>query len=137
MATETASLSDVQSNSNGNDTAQNHLSPAEALKKRHEADLAHRTSIEDVEDDEDIKRPATHEITPGPVLEEKYGPTDGSTGSWLQPASTKAAGKLKAHDEATQDNSKQRKASQPLDLKSDDAFPSLGGGSKTSTAAAS
>ena len=135
MTTE-ASLS---SNSNGISTDPNaemeHLSPAELLMKKHEADLAHRASIEDVVDEEDITHPPTNEITPGPVLEEKSASAGGPTGSWAQPMSTKAAGKQKAQDEANIGETKAKAPYKALDLKSDAAFPSLGSGPRPSVPA--
>ncbi|KAH0562345.1 hypothetical protein GP486_002957 [Trichoglossum hirsutum] len=106
------------------------LSPAEILEKKHEAELALRASIEDVDDEDDITHPPTHKTTPGPVLEEKMASVDGSTGIWTQPISTKAAGKQKIRDEANIDETKAKAPYKPLDLKSDDAFPSLGSGPK-------
>jgi hypothetical protein len=129
------------SNSNGIrpdlNTKAEHLSPAEILEKKHEADLAHRASIEDIEDEEDIMHPTTHKTTPGPVIEENMTSADGSTGIWAQPMSTKAAGKQKARDEANIDETKAKTPYKALDLKSDDVFPSLGSVPKPTIPAAS
>jgi hypothetical protein len=119
-------------------TKTEHLSPAEVLMRKHEAVLAHRASIEDVEDEEDVLHPPTHEITPGPVLEEKTASTYGSTENWTQPMSmsTKAAGKQKARNEDNIDETKPKLPHKAFDLKSDDAFPSLGSGPRSSVPAA-
>ncbi|KAI9781737.1 MAG: hypothetical protein M1839_005730 [Geoglossum umbratile] len=109
-------------------TRMEHLSPAELLMKKHEADIAHRAFIEDVVDEDDIAHPPTNEITPGPVLEEKCASVDGPTGSWAQPISIKAAGKQKARGETNVDEARAKAPYKALDLKSDAAFPSLGSG---------
>jgi hypothetical protein len=131
MTTE-ASLS-----STGPNARMENLSPAELLMKKHDADLAHRTSMEDVVDEDDIIHPPTNEITPGPVLEEKSPSADGLTGNWAQSMSSKAAGKQKARDEANVDETKTKAPYKALDLKSDAAFPSLGSGHRPSVPVAS
>ncbi|KAH0545230.1 hypothetical protein FGG08_000684 [Glutinoglossum americanum] len=136
MAAEAALGSDSNGIGPDPNTKTEHLSPAEILMKKHEADLAHRASIEDVVDEEDIIHPPTHETTPGPVLEEKAGSTDGPTGTWAQPMSAKAAGKQKARDETSIDEPKAKTTYKAFDLKSDDAFPSLGSGPRPSVPAA-
>jgi hypothetical protein len=110
-------------------------SAAAALMKRHDEDLAHKASIEEVEDEEDVIHPATHKTTPGPAIQDFDG---ASPPSWVQQQSEKAAGKQKAEDSGASSSNKEnaKPAPKPLDLSSDAAFPSLGG-SKPAAAAAS
>ena len=93
------------------------LSAAQKLMRKH-ADEAHKASMEDVPDEEDLKHGEVPKSTS--ILE----PADGegiSAPTWAQPVSTKAAGKQKAQELPAQVN---RPA---LDTQSHDLFPELGG----------
>lgn len=103
-------------------------SPAEQLQRKHAADEAHRATIEDAIDEEDIVHPppsstiATNasDATPAPILE----PVD-------QPISEKAAGKQKAQEEPAVPVSEPKAENKAtLDTKSEELFPALGGGPK-------
>lgn len=92
------------------------LTAAQMLERKFEAQntKAHNPTIEDVPDDDDTK-PHRPEPISSSILE---GPGDEPAPSWVQPISTKAAGKRK--EEVP-------KAAQPsLDI-SEEAFPALGG----------
>ena len=122
MATETA-------NTNGNSgSAVDALSPAEQLQRKHAADEAHRATIEDAIDEEDIVHPPPSSTLP-------TDSSDAAPGPILQPAietiSEKAAGKQKAQDEPVVPVSEPKADNKAtLDTKSEELFPALGGGPK-------
>ena len=112
---------------------QGHLSPAEQLQKKHAADEAHKATIEDVVDEEDIIHPPPSSMRQS----EKPGEAPSSAlESASEPKSEKAAGKQKAREEQNVPN--QGTAAQPpsaFDPKSEELFPALGGGPKSRTSA--
>lgn len=90
------------------------LSAAQKLQQKH--DEAHKATIEDIPDEDDLKHGEQPENISG-VLE---GPGDAPAPGWVPPMSAKAAGKRK------EDNS--QKDSKPLlDTQSEELFPGLGG----------
>jgi hypothetical protein len=92
------------------------LSAAQRLQQKHDEE-AHKATIEDVPDEDDLKHGEAAEKLSG-VLE---GPGDAPAPEWVPPMSTKAAGKQKAVDS--------QKENKPLfDTQSEEAFPGLGGG---------
>ena len=108
-------------------TAPPSLTAAERLREKHEADAAHRAMVEDVVDEDDIAHPppsakAAAETEPAtPVVN-----SDASL-------SEKAAGKQKATDDSPQAVAGAKmNGIAPLDTQSEEAFPVLGGGPKTS-----
>ena len=108
--------------------ASDHLSPAQRLQEKHAAEEAHRSTIEDAVDEEDILHPppsmhAVIEGVPAPVL----APAD-------EGMSEKALGKQKAMAETNGlTGSKKVDAQTTLDTRSEEAFPALGGGPKPQT----
>jgi len=116
----------------GASSLQEDASPAEQLMKKHAADEAHRATIEDAVDEEDIAHPPPsaplQDSAPGsssaPVLE----PVE-------EPMSDKAAGKQKARDEPVHERANAKASNAMLDTKSDELFPSLGGAPKPRAAA--
>jgi hypothetical protein len=104
---------------NGGDSSG--LSLAQKMMMQHEqndrANSSHKPAIEEVVDEEDVAHPATHTTLPGPVLEVV---DDVEKPEWVKQAE-KAAEKEKVVEKP------EKKKTQPLDLKSDEAFPSLGG----------
>ncbi|KAI9818884.1 MAG: hypothetical protein M1827_007705 [Pycnora praestabilis] len=117
MATE--SLANGGSSSTGEN-----LSPAEQLMKKHAADEAHRATIEDVVDEEDVAHPPP---STGITFSETNA---GSVVKNAQPLSSNAAGKQKARDEPIGGKESTKPATTTLNTQSDELFPSLGGGPK-------
>ncbi|KAI9759347.1 MAG: hypothetical protein M4579_002405 [Chaenotheca gracillima] len=113
-----------------NSTPPNGLSAAEVLQRKHDAEAAHRATIEDVVDEEDIQHPPPSGLpaaAPTPSATSDVPPT--------VPMSAKAAGKQRAREdlpaepEAVPTNNS--KAS--FDTQSHDLFPSLGAGPQPRT----
>ena len=109
----------------GSSATSDHLSPAQKLQEKHAAEAAHRATIEDVVDEEDI-------IHPPPST---HAPSDGAPAPVLLPAvdgmSDRAAGKQKASEEPNGlPASKKADGNATLDMKSEESFPALGGGPK-------
>ena len=122
MATEAATT-----NGNGG-PALEALSPAEQLQRKHAADEAHRATIEDAIDEEDI-------VHPPPSSKLATNSSDAALEPILQPVnepvSEKAAGKQKAQDEPVVPVSEPKAENKAtLDTKSEEIFPALGGGPK-------
>jgi hypothetical protein len=91
------------------------LSAAQKLQQKHDEE-AHKATIEDIPDEDDLKHGEAPENISG-VLE---GPGDAPAPGWVPPMSAKAAGKRKEDDPP--------KESKPLfDTQSEEAFPGLGG----------
>ncbi len=109
----------------GSSAASDHMSPAQRLQEKHAAEAAHRATIEDAVDEEDIVHPppsmhAAPEGPPAPVL----APAD-------EGMSEKAVGKQKAVDEPNDPSgSKTPGTNATLDTKSEKSFPALGGAPK-------
>ncbi|KAI9709655.1 MAG: hypothetical protein M1812_007633 [Candelaria pacifica] len=101
-------------------------SPAEELMKTHAADKAHRTTVEDVVDQEDIAHP------PPPSAPETTGPASVAepVSGLSEPTSNKAAGKQKAQDQPTVSSSGPKATSKFFNTQSEESFPALGGGPK-------
>lgn len=96
------------------------LSAAQKLMQKH-ADEAHKASMEEVPDEEDLKH---GEVPKSTGILEPADDEGASAPTWAQPVSAKAAGKQKAQELAAQ-------ANQPaLDTQSHDLFPELGGAPK-------
>ena len=116
----------------GTSSMQQEASPAEQLLKKHAADESHRATIEDVVDEEDIAHPPPSAL----MQDSTNGPPSDSV---LQPKSeslsAKAAGKQRAKEEPVSETGNAESAGVMIDTKSDEAFPSLGAGSKPRTAA--
>ena len=103
----------------GSSAVSDSLTPAQKLQEKHNADAAHRATIEDVIDEEDIKHPPPSlQAAPEPQITEP-----------LRPVSTKVAGKQKARDESSTAISNENSNMQPaLDTQSEELFPALGVG---------
>ncbi|KAI9847453.1 MAG: hypothetical protein M1837_002354 [Sclerophora amabilis] len=129
MATEGSSENVVGSNTNGGGfNGENGVTTADALRKKHEAEEAHRATIEDVVDEEDI-------VHPPPSSAVAHATRSAAPAApQSAPLSAKAAGKQRAQEdvpverEAAPNNAGATKA--PLDTHSHDLFPSLGAGSQ-------
>jgi hypothetical protein len=118
MASLDSSAQNVASSVNGSE-----LSAAQRLQQKHDEE-AHKATIEDVPDEDDLKHGEQPESLSG-VLE---GPGDAPAPGWVPPMSAKAAGKRKEDDS--------QKENEPLlDTQSEELFPGLGG-SKPKQAAA-
>ena len=109
----------------GSSAASDHLSPAQKLQEKHAAEAAHRATIEDAIDEEDI-------IHPPPSM---HAAPEGAPAPILVPAvdamSDRAAGKQKASEEPNGlATSKKPDGNTALDMKSEESFPALGGGPK-------
>lgn len=109
----------------GSSAASDHLSPAQRLQEKHAVEAAHRATIEDAVDEEDI-------IHPPPSTQKA---PEGALAPVLAPAvdgmSENAVGKQKAADEPnglSVSNNSDTKAA--LDMKSEESFPALGGAPK-------
>ena len=114
MATEETNGHPGSSGANGTSVASDTMLPAsERMKLKHEADEAHRVTIEDVVDEYDDKHPKLSSDVSIPTT---------------QTMSAKAAGKQKAADPPP------RKSVVELDTQSHDLFPSLGAGAPKSRA---
>lgn len=124
MATEAATVT------GGNIVNGEDLTPAQKLQEKHNADAAHRATIEDVVDEEDIVHPPPSmqaRAAPAPATE-----TEPSTG----PKSEKIAGKQKERGEPEAAAPDMKTKTQPtLDTKSEESFPALGAGPKAKTPA--
>lgn len=99
------------------------LSAAQKLMQKH-ADEAHRATIEEVPDEDDLKHgeaPKSASILESTVDSNTAEPT------WAQPVSAKAAGKQKAQESSPKENGP------TLDTQSHDVFPELGGAPKPQT----
>lgn len=121
---------------NGESSAVNtEKSPAALLQEQHERDEAHRATVEEVVDEEDIAHPPPSAAEHGDAADSNTTPTpDTST----QPMSEKAAGKQKAQDgrgPAT-GAAKAPGPAKVLDTQSEESFPALGGGPKARAPAA-
>ena len=109
----------------GSSAASDHLSPAQRLQEKHAAEAAHRATIEDAIDEEDIVHPPpsmhiASEEAPAPVLAPVH-----------EGMSEKALGKQKTSAEPNGlSASKKADAQITLDTKSEESFPALGGGPK-------
>ena len=116
----------IEAPANGDSSATlDHLSPAQRLQEKHAVDAAHRATIEDAVDEEDIVHPPPSmqkapEGVPAPVLAPAV---DGM--------SEKAVGKQKAADEPNGlSASKKPDPKAAFDMKSEESFPALGGAPK-------
>ncbi|KAF2453777.1 hypothetical protein BDY21DRAFT_374569 [Lineolata rhizophorae] len=109
------------------------LTPAQRLMQKHSADEAHRTTVEEVEDEEDIKHPPPsahlHDSVPAPAPVER----DASAGAQEEsaPLSEKAAGKqpMKEDQEPAASaaaKAKRKEDAVPFNPQSEEAFPTLG-----------
>jgi hypothetical protein len=99
------------------------LSAAQKLQQKHDEE-AHKATIEDVPDEDDLKHGEQPENLSG-VLE---GPGDAPAPGWVPPMSAKAAGKRKEGGS--------QKENKPLfDTQSEQAFPGLGGSKPVPAAA--
>lgn len=120
MATSTSAMANGHSDSNGTN---GELTPAQKLMQKHAAEDPHQPSIEDIPDEDDLKKGPVPSSTS--VLE---GMDDTSEApQWAPTMSTKAAGKQK------EQSAQSSKAS--LDTQSHELFPTLGGASNGPTAA--
>lgn len=96
------------------------LSAAQKLMQKH-TDEAHKASMEEVPDEEDLKH---GEVPKSTSVLEPANDEGTSAPTWAQPVSAKAAGKQKAQELPAQGN-------QPaIDMQSHDSFPELGGAPK-------
>ncbi|KAI9794634.1 MAG: hypothetical protein M1816_004521 [Peltula sp. TS41687] len=111
-------------NSNGDQhTKQGQLSNADALRRKHEAEEAHKPTVEDVIDEEDI-------LHPPPSASQVAGDADGASSEKLAatPMSAKAAGKQKARSESPGTGQSPEQTKPALNMDSHEAFPELGSG---------
>ena len=100
------------------------LTPAQKLQEKHNADAAHRATIEDVIDEEDIKHP--------PPSMQIENPNTEATQPVPDSVSEKVAGKQKAKEEPDAAFLKTKLNAQPTpDTKSEEVFPALGSGPKS------
>ncbi|KAI9835902.1 MAG: hypothetical protein M1819_001800 [Sarea resinae] len=107
------------------------LTPAEQLRRKHAADEAHRASIEDAIDEEDILHPP-----PSAGLKSQFPesiPQHPSEPS--ETLSAKAVGKHKPSEPSTGSQPMREKELNSLNTQSDEMFPSLGGGPQPRAAA--
>ena len=124
MATEASTIN------GGNSTEGSELTPAQKLQEKHNAEAAHRATIEDVIDEEDIIHPP-----PSMQISSIAAPTAEIT-SPTEPMSEKVAGKQKAREEPEGTAPDGKASKQPvLDTKSEESFPALGAGPKAKTTA--
>jgi hypothetical protein len=107
---------DMATNTSSSDGVKENISPAEALMRKHAADEAHRATVEDTVDQDDIDHPPPSSM----VSASNTAPAP----TWTQPMSAKAAGKQKATESSDNSNGKS------LDTSSRDLFPELGSGPK-------
>lgn len=125
----------TEDSTNGGSTALlDSLTPAQKLQEKHDADAAHRATIEDVIDEEDIQHPPPSRQD---VSEPQATPPQQSASGTM---SEKVAGKRKAREELNAVVPNGQPQMQPtLDTKSEELFPALGAGpgSKAPVAAAS
>ena len=106
------------------------ISAAERLKAKHEADAAHHAMIEDVVDEEDIAHP------PPSMNAVQASEPSAVPSAPVKPMSEKAAGKRKAQEETVLPSTTTNTNGFPsLNTNSEEAFPSLGGGTKASAPA--
>lgn len=101
---------------NGNTTAMTSKSPAELLQEKHERE-AHAVTVEDVVDEDDIQHPppaAASQVA-------STSPPDAKRGSVTSPPETSAT--------------RPGPTKPVLDVRSEEAFPALGGGPKPAAAA--
>jgi hypothetical protein len=97
---------------------------------------AHKPIVEEVVDEEDIVHPATHKTSAGPILEEIWTESSKGIPSWVKPEGNDETGAgASSKGKAPQPQTQQKKATPSLDLKSDEAFPSLGGPRATGSSA--
>jgi len=109
----------------GSSTDDGSLTPAQKLQEKHDHDAAHRATIEDVIDEEDLAHPPpSMHIAPADA---PAPPAVSSSGT----VSEKAAGKQKAREEPELAAPSEKSNTQPvLDTKSEELFPALGAGPK-------
>jgi len=122
---------DTQATGNGASVgASQNLSAAERLRQKHEADAAHRAKVEDVLDEEDFAHPP-----PSMQAALQSEPATAPVESAIS-MSEKASGKQKAKEKPTFEPSAAKPNGAPsLNMKSEEAFPALGGGLKAAAAA--
>ena len=114
----------------GSSTDAGNLTPAQKLQEKHNADAAHRATIEDVVDEEDLAHPP-----PSLQTASADAPTP-QVVPRTEPTSEKVAGKQKAREEPEMAASNGKSNPQPvLDTKSEELFPALGAGPKAKSAA--
>jgi len=114
---------------NASGPADDGMTPAERLMKEHEAQEAHKVTIEDVEDEEGPHHPAASGDASLPITTD---PSRVATPSGDAGMTAKAAGKQPQREEPTTAG-----ASKPrLDTQSEEAFPALGGPKASAAAAA-
>lgn len=105
-----------QKNINSINSGSGELTAAQKLMQKHAADEAHQVSIEEIPDEEDLKR---GEVPKSASILEPTGEEGVSAPTWAQPISAKTAGKQKAIP--SQENKP------TLDTQSHELFPELGG----------
>ncbi|KAL9610174.1 MAG: hypothetical protein Q9167_005102 [Letrouitia subvulpina] len=103
------------------------LSPAQRLQEKHAANAAHKSTVEDVVDEEDVMHPP-----PSMLIAPKNISAPVPDASPIPNSlSEKAMGKRKAQDEPPQASAKaQGSVTTMLDTKSEESFPTLGSGPK-------
>lgn len=111
--------SKIAANGSASSSASDALTPAQKLMEKHAADEAHRPTVEDVVDEEDIAHP--------PPSASIQSSRPDSAASSIPPTTMgeKAAGKQKVQD---RENSpvKKSNANAPLNTQSEESFPALG-----------
>lgn len=109
----------------GSPTDDGSPTPAQKLQEKHDADAAHRATIEDVIDEEDLAHPP-----PSMHIASADAPTPPALSN-SEPVSEKAAGKQIAREEPELAAPSGKSNFQPvLDTTSEEVFPALGAGSK-------
>lgn len=102
---------------------QGELSNADTLRRKHEAEEAHKATVEDVVDEDDILHPPSSGPQTGPDAVEAS-----SEKAAVAPMSAKAAGKQKARSESPSTAPGLEQAKVALNMDSHEAFPELGSG---------
>ncbi|OCL14544.1 hypothetical protein AOQ84DRAFT_23912 [Glonium stellatum] len=108
---------------NGNASTSEGLTPAQKLMEMHAADEAHRPTVEDVVDEEDIVHP------PPSASIQSSRPDSAASSIPSTPLVEKTAGKQKAQESDTVPVKKSN-ANVPLNTQSEELFPALGSGPK-------
>ena len=114
-----ASIDPIQNGHSGLNGNGAELSAAQKLMLKH--DEAHKATIEEVPDEDDLKH--GEQPTSSSVLE--AADESASAPGWVPPMSAKAAGKQRAEEPSSKENKKPS-----LDTQSHDLFPALGGAPK-------
>ena len=124
MVTGTESTAGAEENVNGEGPMRqgDDVLLADAVRKQHEAEEAHRATVEEAIDEEDLLHPPPSQL--------RTGPDDAATMTErpAAPMSAKAAGKQKAQDGSQKPGAASERTKASLDTDSHESFPELGSG---------